>query len=219
MTFLEISDPEAESLLNGVINCGSLIAVDGILKNAGIIEIDGMVRFPDEDERTHPSDREGFSPKHSTQTFDEDAIETSAEIQTPPDVGSTSCSITRSVESARSGEHLADMRRMSPGFVGQNFDPLASLPLSREESVYSTPTVFITDSDTGYASLLGRLIESAGRMSIPERGGHSLDNLRSMVSPDHALYFPSYGPRSMERDRKIGAAGELLVSQKLQSNI
>lgn len=44
MKFLGISNPVAEALLVAIIGCRSLLSVEGILKGAGIVEVDWLPR-------------------------------------------------------------------------------------------------------------------------------------------------------------------------------
>jgi len=207
MTYFAISDPTAEALLSGVIGCRSLIAVDGILKDAGIIEVDGIVRPSESDQRTHQSGYEDISHEDGTQTR--------TESQTSQSGRSTPTSTTGTVQIARNGaDHLADMPRRSPGFDDRSSAPIGPFLSPREESVYSMPLMDNAIRETGYASLLERVIKSAGRMTIPAWGSHSVDNLQSVLPLEVTLSESVFATRSVERDRKVGAAGELLVSNK-----
>jgi hypothetical protein len=207
MTYFAISDPTAEALLNGVIGCRSLIAVDGILKDAGIVEVDGIVQPSESDQRTHQSGYEDISLEDGTQT--------STESQTSQSGRLTPTSITGTVQTARNEpDQLADMPRRSPGFDGRSSAPSGPFLSPPAESVHSIRLIDNAIRETGYASLLERVIESAGRMTIPAWGSHSVDILQNVLSLEVTLSESVFATRSVERDCKVGAAGELLVSAK-----
>ena len=67
--FLHISDAEAQSVINRIINSGTLDAVDGVLQDTGIVEVDGMVRPQDTAQKMYPSGNGDNSSKGCTQAF------------------------------------------------------------------------------------------------------------------------------------------------------
>jgi hypothetical protein len=208
MTYLAISDPIAEASLIGIIGCRSLIAVDGILKDAGIVEVDGITQPSELDQGTHQFGYEGISVEDDTQTSPESQMSQSGR--------STPISIPATVQAARTdANHLADIPPRSPGLDDERSPPMEPFLTLPEEAVYPIRLVDNAIRETGYASLLERVINSAGRMTIPVRGSHSVDNPQPVPSLEATLFESVFGARSMERDHKVGAAGELLVSDKV----
>jgi hypothetical protein len=201
MTYFAISDPAAEALLNGVIGCRSLIAVDGILKDAGIVEVEGIERLSESGQRTHRSSYCDIPLKEGTPV--------STRSQTSQSGRWTPVSTIGTIHTVHNEEdHSAGLPRRSPGFDGRSSAQSSPFLSPPEESVFAI-------RDTGYASLLEPVINSAGRMTIPACGRRSLDNLQSALPPRVTLFEPAFTTRSVERDRKVGAAGELLVSNKI----
>ena len=71
----------------------------------------------------------------------------------------------------------------------------------------------IANPDIGYAPLLEQVIQSAARITIPAQGDRSVDTSPSLVSADIIPHVSLFAGRSVEADRMIGPAGELLVSK------
>jgi hypothetical protein len=207
MTYLAISDPAAEASLIGIIGCRSLIAVDGILKDTGIVEVDGIARPSELDQRNHQFGFEDIPLGDDTQT--------SPESQTSQSGRSTPISITATAQTApNDADHLADIPSRSPGLDGGRSPPNEPFLTLPEEAIYPIRLVDDAIRETGYASFLERVINSAGRMTIPACGSHSVDNLQPVPPLEANLFESIFSARSMERDRKVGAAGELLVSDE-----
>jgi hypothetical protein len=75
------------------------------------------------------------------------------------------------------------------------------------------------DMDAGYLRLLNKILDAARRAVFPSRGSFNmsdiLDALPGDGTADSSFSYESVGFRSksrLERDKKIGAAGELFVS-------
>jgi hypothetical protein len=208
MTYFAISDPTAEALLNGVIGCRSLIAVDGILKDAGIVEVEGIERLSESGQRTHRSSYYDIPLEEGTPV--------STRSQTSQSGRWTPVSTIGAIHTTHNEEdHSAGLPRRSPGFDGRSSAQSRPFLSPHEESVFSMPLVNSAIRETGYASLLERVINSAGRMTIPACGRHSVDNLQSAPPLEATLLESVFTTRSVERDRKVGAAGELLASNEI----
>lgn len=69
-SFLHISNAEAQLVITGVINCGTLDAVDGVLQDAGIVKVDGMVQSPDAAQKMYASGNGDNSSKDGAQAFE-----------------------------------------------------------------------------------------------------------------------------------------------------
>ncbi|KAL6793013.1 hypothetical protein J3E68DRAFT_451446 [Trichoderma sp. SZMC 28012] len=84
----------------------------------------------------------------------------------------------------------------------------------------------VASINLGYAGLLSHVVSSARRASIPMKGSFGMDALReSLPSLPASIYFgiESYGINSagsfsqLERDKMIGAAGELYIFELLKA--
>lgn len=205
MKYFAISDPTAEALLIGVVGCRSLIAVDAILKDAGIVEVDGVDRPSEADEEVYRSDHEDASLEESTPRSTESYISQSSR--------SASVLTTKTIHTPRSGvDYSAGVLPRTPGFEGRSSTPSSPRLSIPEESIFSMPAVGNTIHDTAYTSLLERVINGARRMTIPAWGMHIVDDTQIAAPPGNTLFESALFMRSLDRDRKIGAAGELLVS-------
>lgn len=210
MTFFAISDPTIEALLSGIIGCRSLIAVDGILKDAGIVNVDGIERSQEPNRRTQQPSNEGMLVEDSTPAITERQSSQSSHLTSISSTGTISV-FNEYVNSRGTTHH-------SPG-SNARLTALSSQPLSLpEESVLSTPLMSNIIRETGYAALLERVINSAARMAIPAQGAHSVDDLQNILPIGGSLFGSVPGMSSTERNRKIGAAGELLVSEYIPVN-
>jgi len=202
MAYLGIFDPSAEAVLNGIIGCQSLIAVDGILKDAGIVEVNGIERPSELDQETQQYDYRNISLEQDTLVRTESPTSQSSRSTS---VSSTKTNSTTSNET----EHPADVPSRYSTFGARS-----AAQSSRPVSTLAESVSIMDNALRGpvYASLLDRVIESAGLMTIPAFGGQSIDYRRGHFTFGIALPGPIFTVRSMERDRKVGAAGELLVS-------
>ncbi|KAF4628320.1 hypothetical protein G7Y89_g9830 [Cudoniella acicularis] len=214
MKYFAISDASAEALLNGVIGCTSLVAVDGILKDAGIVEVDGIER-----------------PSQSDEYFDyqearvEDVVTLVTESQASQSRSFTPISPTRTIHTSHNeASYYADVQHEMPHRNRRTDDEISisgGTPLLRpQESVDTVPPILNVGSsilDQDYASLLERMINSAARMIIPVKGAYILATLQNRDLLGATVFGSVFGPRSLERDRKVGAAGELLIFEILTS--
>ena len=223
MAFLHIFDAEAQLVITGVINCGTLEAVDGVLQDAGIVEVDGIVQPQNTAQEMYPSGNGDNSSKDSTQAFGAAKL---ARTQNPcsDDGHPTTTSAAWTALTAKFAEiSIGSPWRQRTVFdesTGRSasFSPASSYQsqpcrLSPAELVRPERLMEIANPDIGYASLLERVIQSAGRITIPAQGDRSVDTSPSLVLAGNMPYVSLFPGRSVEADRKIGAAGELLVSQ------
>lgn len=202
MTYFAISDPTIEALLSGIIGCRSLIAVDGILEDAGIVNVDGIERSQEPNRRAEQPSNEGMLVEESTLAITESQS---------PQAGNLTGTVSVFNEYVNSRE----TPHQSPG-SNARLTALSSQRLSPpEESVFSTPLMRNMISETGYAALLDRVINSAARMAIPAQGAHSVDNVQNILPVGGSLFRSVLGTSSTERNHRIGAAGELLVSERI----
>lgn len=208
MTFFAISDLTIEALLSGIIGCRSLIAVDGILKDAGIVNVDGIERPQEPNRRTQQPSNEGMLVEDSTAATTERQSSQSGHLTPTSSIGTIS--VFNEYFNSRETTH------QSPGLNARPTAPSSQRFSLPEESVLPTPLTSNIIRETGYAALLERVINSAARMAIPAKGAHSVDNLQNILPIGGSLFGSVPGMSSTERNRKIGAAGELLVSEHIQ---
>lgn len=221
-TFLHICNAEAQLAITGIINCGTLGAVNGVLEDAGIVEVDGMVPPPDTAQKMYSTGNGSISSEDSTP-----AIETDSDTMTPSsssyDGQSNTTSAAWTALTTSFGELSVGVPRRHHTFFGQNtghIDSLSSPPSNQSLPVRPSPAEWVrqerldfTTPVLKYDQLLNRMIESAGRIIIPAKGSRSVDTAPGLMSTGYTPYVSLFGGRSMEGDRMIGAAGELLVSQ------
>lgn len=220
MRYLVIADQIAEMLLIRIISCKSLVAMDKILTNAGIVEVDGVKCSSD-----------------SNPTADQCAHdESSTRPSTPRTIGSRGSQFGNSPSYFVFGTPSSDTTPTRESLLGSSSvlstTPRSVTTLTRAGSAVDTPFTFRIPSpspssgpsispipefstlainaiqERGYVALLDRLIANVGRLSIPEKGSSSEGNLQAGASNLSSLFLT----RSAERDRKVGAAGELLVN-------
>ncbi|CZR61946.1 uncharacterized protein PAC_11843 [Phialocephala subalpina] len=196
----------AVTVLHSIISCQSLNAVDAILRNAGIIEVDGIERPLELDGGTH-----SFGFDEMSRALEEiTPARTESRVSQPSPLTPSSTTMTIS---AAHGEVVAYLPRSSPAVNGR-ISASSAPPLALYHGV-SAP-IPLTDNailETGYIALLERVINSASRMPIPARGAQSFDPVSNVQGE---TFFESiFAIRSVERDRKVGAAGELLAFELL----
>lgn len=205
MTYFAISEPTIEALLSGIIGCRSLIAVDGILEDAGIVNVDGIERSQEPNRRTEQPSNEGMLVEDSTPAVTKCQSPHASNLTPVSSMGTISVS-NEHVRSRETPHQNLDLNARLTALSSQRLSP-------PEETFFSTPLMRNIIPETGYAALLDRVINSAARMAIPAQGAHSVDNVQNILPIGGSLFGSALGTSSTERNRKIGAAGELLVSE------
>lgn len=160
-----IFDEAAVMALSSIISCRSLNAVDAILRNAGIIEVDGIDRPSDLEPGTH-----SFGFDEMSRALGE-IMPARTESRVSQHSVLTPSSTTMTIRTAHSEvvEQSAYLSafQSSPGVERRR--PASVVPPLASYHGVSAPEA-LTDTailETGYASLLGRVINSAVRLSIP----------------------------------------------------
>lgn len=186
LDFLAISDPAAEAVISEILNSSRLFVVDEILKDAGVIEVDGIQR-PPEAEEDEQDVSDGTGPPLAE-------YPSSYGVRTP---SSSSATPERYILS-------------EPSFPIQN--PLSASHSSAAQSRNSPssliPDLALASVDTPYAKLLERIIVAARNTVLPGPEQLSFSTSGSFHLDIHPKVF---GQRSNERNAKVGAAGELFV--------
>lgn len=185
LQFLAISDQTAEAVVGNIVNSSRLSVVDEILADAGVIEVPGIDRPPELDPDDAPTSDEGaLTPAETAST-------TSDQTPERPSVSPEKSYVTASSTFGSREPFLAVACRSI--HVARSPSPAPILP-----------------PENKYASLLNRVITAAAGMVLPKKGSCAF----SCASIDHTTAIESiFGYRSPERDRMVGAAGELLVSR------
>jgi len=140
LRYLEISDPGAEAVFSQILGSNSLESVDAILKDAGIIEIEGITR-PAVIEEDHWENEVIDTPMHDAGNGENRSIDR-GRGRGPFSFGNT--------------EHPEDQTVTTPnGFVPQGSNAMTSAG---------------TASDSLYTALLDHVIQCAKRAKIPGCG-------------------------------------------------
>jgi len=244
MDHFHISDPAAEAFLSGIISCKFLGAVDRMLKAAGIIKIDGIERPLEDVHSTHQPDIEDVSARETTFSTTASQISrfrgvtpqsSARQISLDRNDRSYNRSVPRRSPQPDNQGSEPNLPSPSPIRFGS---PSPSFPRFSEPSL-STPSPFrfsspspsfprfgsplvdnvipsVEDnSSQDYIAILERVINSATRMAIPLCGENSVDNLDTGLHLRDTLFLSALNGRSIERNRKVGAAGELFVGNTM----
>ncbi|MCJ1310202.1 hypothetical protein MMC25_003863 [Agyrium rufum] len=205
-TFMAIADPTAEAILTQIMACTSLRVLDNILKDAGIIEVEGVQRRPVPGvvvPESGPASSDNLQFNLPDRSRDANGRSSSA-----------SCTSTSSYpsffDSNNSG--VSTPTRPHPSSASSPFGSGLYTPSSVG---FTSPSDNSSVSIAGYTALLDRIITSAARVVFPRHGTSAFDYV-AMFSPpvSGASIFTT---RSLERDRMVGAAGELFVFEFLLS--
>lgn len=200
LSYLAISDPKALSIMISILQAPRLSVVDAILRNEGIVEIEGI---------SHPEE-----PDSDTETVSETVTEREKEPEPARESEngiSTSSSLTP---------------RSSP--ISTPFSSTSPSPSRRGYSIRSsqTPQIRVFDESAApeperqpsaeavreqseYAILLDHAIVAASNTALPK-----FLNQRFYEVNENRI-FEFHRQRSFDRDKKIGAAGELFVGSFL----
>lgn len=233
--FLRISDPAAEAILCGIISSRNLIVIDNILRDAGIVEV------PEIDRSVQPAPLEkALVHRVRAKIFDDTPnisstpTKSSARVGlvTPPPTISRVTEQSRFMYSSPSGlqpEGLGSnlSRRLfsestydeGAGLTMSQINPPSSAFRDNLDSSWATQLTSKTpyeeeenhlSAQIGYVTVLERIIENAKQVWFPQHG-------KSSVSPEREILSRTsiFALRSPGRDRLVGAAGELFVSNAL----
>ncbi|PNP47993.1 hypothetical protein THARTR1_10412 [Trichoderma harzianum] len=199
-----------------------------ILLMEGIVDVD----IEDED----ASDEEGsVSTRSATEEASElsDSTEIGSNMATPltdmssPRMNFDHDEILATVvhhDTIAASSHVASSRNTTGLFVQQTSSHASGERIEASTSMQRE----VTSVNLGYPGLLSHVVSSARRASIPTKGSFDMDALRESLplSPTYNsnIYgIDSYGLNSagslsqMERDKMIGAAGELYIFELLKA--
>lgn len=230
------ADAFAISALTSIFACDRH-ALDDILDRHGIIKIDIANEDPLDAEDIDDDDTEDMD----TPTSDNDSATISAQSYTQ--------TLVETVRSSYMARDSRTVSLGPPVFVSSSPQPMPSFSAGEAEtlphepsqagiSVSSQHSPYLDrfahvpeETDSGrYRALLERVVTAARASTFPSRGAFNLDGLRDALfndADDHTVYSfdggdVAAGFRSesqLQRDIKVGAAGELYVSNRLHSSI
>lgn len=225
-------DTDAVSTMTSVLAC-SRSALDEILDRQGIIKIgieNQDVVQEDEDDNDDAGDSEeqltpirqtaqegssyGDYAESDTETLQNEDSDTETLVNTVVRQSNMSFRPRQSqgVVSVSTTQPFrrSELLRHSTGGTLNRF------PISR-----AVPARSSSDEDATYRVLLGKVIEAARRATFPSQGAFDMSNMRNAL-PEGEGNFESFdgleiasrfrSSSQLERDKKIGAAGELYVS-------
>jgi hypothetical protein len=203
-----ITDPNAEALFNSIIGCRSLIAVERILEDAGIVEVEGIdrtsdqalgARRPNVEERTRQDDVPTSPASHVASSV------RSGSVFTPEAVRAA-----LSETDSQAGRAHVPIR--SPAFDNGHPSPSSTGALfSQRGPIIPLPVNHIPTGQTVYAVLLERVIQSARDAALPRFNRQWIVDRSQRLFPIITSLQSIYPTRSSEWKDKIGAAGELFV--------
>ena len=204
MTYLQIKEPSAEAVLGGILNSESLVTVESILIDVGVMNVNGIPR-PQMDEEKESEDDDDDDESVTTTSAAARSKITRERLHnySSDDDTAINSSDEPVVELATGGWHRGET-------MGQLTVPLRP----RRYSTPIPPT--ITDQTPNrpeispYKILLDHLINCAATVpaALPKRGSASILSHNTPNLQEAKTVFP---PGSLERNFKIGAAGELFV--------
>jgi hypothetical protein len=188
---LGIRDPAAEAVFCQVINSKRIEDVISVLEDAGVVQVVG-VSTPDldNDDASDQDDSEVIATPPSTVTSPPPST-----AYTPPSNASS--------HTGYSASHSALPILTTP-------PPRINLtPTTPPSEVRATPP-------SGYVAILDRVLRAAdGSFNFPN-AGETMDYVAIEAWVEQHPTFGSIFPtRSLDRDRKVGAAGELFVSSAI----
>jgi hypothetical protein len=212
MKFLGVSDRGAEALLCNIIKLDRLRSVVMALQSEGVVEVDGLTPIDLEDENSEDDS--------VLTTFGSTLMMTPASTPrpTPPEMPGS-----RQPEPRVSEQQRPTMTRMVPNDLPQRTELETDLvtesmtePGTRLAAEPTTLVDSIAGVHAGYGAILDRIVIAAAEaegITLPD-SGVSVLYATGDIAARLAVTFESLFPnRSMDRDRKVGAAGELFVSR------
>jgi hypothetical protein len=228
------TDTAAITALCLIFSC-EIQALDDVLDRQSILRIDVDNVDDPESEAEEVKEEEAAdadaSVNHSfpndARTETETLAEVSAQSHMARDRSSQSSGPTIRPYTPQSSNYSVSSPTRSTATAQSSYS-LAAFPLSSSVGpILSTPVAAGVE-DGRYRATLERVVDSARSASFPSRGAFNLDSLRNALFFDmggHASYSfngidVSAGLRSetqLERDKKVGAAGELYVSTFLST--
>lgn len=221
---MSIEDNRAEPVVLGILQNESLSVVDEILKDAGIVEVEGVERPVDYSSEEESGYESGTQTPISTPRTERSAAATlDRRMQSSSSVAASatyqrSSSVAISSRPTYRPTEAASQPRAVPAPLSEvvvQQDTAAISPSPRRESPSPRPSQPVP-CPNAYVTILDHMIQVGKRCEVPDRGQDILFNLEDMgmwdANSSNLGSEAGFNMRSMERDFKVGAAGELLVS-------
>ena len=238
--FIKVQDPNAESIISGIIRSSVLDVVDEVLKDAGIIEVPGVNRPNDANDDQDSAGGEN----EDVETVEVETSRSANLARVQPSTMVNGTSVVGSVVDGGTPNPRSQYTRRSissssssgiftppPSSVGTEPQGPPSIPFTNQPHNQRfqspQPTTSAISSFSQYAALLDRIINAASRVMFPTQGAFDFGALRDAlpsnldfqvpleIENETRLGYLPFGVRSMNQiahDMKIGAAGELFVS-------
>jgi hypothetical protein len=229
--FLGVTEPGAEALLSNIINLNTMRSVLQLLEDEGVINIHGVV--PDE---TAMEDEDSDTESQLNSIMSSTRLTPSTPRSAPQDSPLTPPQSSSRLSTFQQGR----VRTPTPSTVpfgnpqsrnvGSAFD--TGEPVSSRQSSDSVPpddTNLQADQQpfgmdtgrtlSGYSKILDRCRNAARDMSPAPHGISELYHTNALPADLRTTFEALFPVRSLERDRLVGAAGELFVSYRIQSKM
>jgi hypothetical protein len=228
MKFLGVIDPGTEALLSSIINLNSLRSVVQLLEDEGVVDIDGIMpndlNLGDDDSDTESqfSTIAPFSvmtpsstPSPLRPTLPSTPPPSNSRVAKHPPFGASSPVSPSSIRSTpplvvdadRQGS-LSAIRQTSP-------QPMVGTPLMPQIEQHASE-IDAAHVLSGYSTILERCLHAAHADQIPPRDLHHLYATGSTTEGLRTTFEFLFSGRSLFRDKKVGAAGELFVSSEAE---
>lgn len=215
MKFLGVSDRVAEALLCNVIQLNRLRSVVKALQSEGVVEVDGLTPIDLEDEN---SDDESV-----VSTFGPTLVMTPASTPRPTPLVMPYMPLrsgSRQSEPRIFEQQTPTVTRTVPVIPLQQIERETDLitgsvaePETRPVAEPMTLVDSIARVHAGYSTILERIVIATDEITFPEYGVSLLYNTGDDAAGLAVTFGSLYANRSMDRDRKVGAAGELFVTR------
>ena len=237
MRYLGISDRGAEAILIHIITIPSLRSIAAILEDEGIVEVDGLqisTQVEDDDD----SDTESMlsttlnsalviTPASTPRPSFGSRLNVAPPTLTPPQSSShpnPSASAEPATPTGVRTVHSQSPERFhsAPTRVPLDVhsDARPSSPLGVVTPVIPAPTPFDSSIEPrtntqGYGAILDRILRAALEDGLPAPGQMLMYGTGAYALELGTTFESLFPARTMDRDRKVGAAGELFVGSSI----
>ena len=225
--YLGIYNSQADLVISNIIKSSGLSIVNDLLSEAGIVEVESVQTptLEDEDQSTSEEDSALGTPevglaRLSASSLGAGTTSVQGLAYTPSSSYAGGSALTPTpVSDDRQRESAGSpWRSPSPSPSRSAVRPLSLSPFpfrspqlphrpSRRSSIPSS------DADTAYAALLNHIIRAASHAAFPDSGSELLHHEVPFTEEVPGLPYIKVAQRTLERDKRIGAAGELLVRE------
>ena len=207
--YLKITDPSAESVLGSVFRHDKPTFVTRILEDAGIADV-AVDNYSDlADERIDGPRDESSREQRANKTSDEKKEDHPAKEQQDDDLSDEHQEANDLNPTWVRGPRTPSRRSgASPAPITPNQHSSLLMPTSGQFRPMASQ-----DQDTSYERVLNNVVAIARRRAAEDKsGGEPRDSLVPVFEKlSQEVIKQGFGERSIDRDRRVGAAGELYV--------